>query len=132
MPDKQQAILYMVSNPVPFESYDDHEAGIYIYLHELIERSMAEGESPTTLIEEYLETPYVGGHSLDEIASFLFYHDRMVSALWRLQQNWDGIDMTLPGHSLMFGAMAQKEAIQLYSEVTLRTYLEALTTNIVA
>ncbi len=126
MPTRAEATLYMVSNAVPFSSYDDHEAGIYIQLHELIERAIEEGEDPVMLIEEYLEIIYSSGSSIDEIAAFLFYNDRMVQALWTLQQSWNEIDKTLPETSLIYGGIAKDEAIKLYSEITLRAYLDAL------
>ncbi len=126
MPTREEAVLYMVSNPVPFKNYDDHEAGIYIQLHELIERSIAEGENPIQLIEEHLETVYTGGHDVDEIAAFLFNNDKMNQALWTLQENWDTIDETLPENSRMYGGIDKQETTQLYSEITLRSYLSIL------
>lgn len=127
MPTREEAIVYMVRNPVPFSNYEDHEAGIYIQLHELIEQAIAEGENPVVLIEEYLETVYTGGTSVKEIAAFLFHNDKMNQALWTLQQNWDSIDDTLPENSLFYGGIDTQETMQLYSEITLRSYLNALT-----
>lgn len=127
MPTREEAIVYMVRNPVPFSNYEDHEAGIYIQLHELIEQAIAEGENPVVLIEEYLETVYTGGTSVEEIAAFLFHNDKMNQALWTLQQNWDSIDDTLPENSLFYGGIDTQETMQLYSEITLRSYLNALT-----
>ncbi|WP_299243090.1 hypothetical protein [uncultured Aquimarina sp.] len=126
MPTRADAILYMVSNPIPFSNYDDHEAGIYIQMHELIERAIAEGEDPIMLIEEYLETTYTGGNEVEEIAAFLFQNDKMNQALWTLQQSWDAMDDTLPENSRMYGGIDKKEAAQLYSEITLRSYLDML------
>lgn len=127
MPTKGKATLFMVSNPIPFERYEDHEAAIYIQLHELVERSIAEGQNPVALIEDYLETVYTDGRSVDEIASFLFHNDKMQLALWTLKESWDNLDTSIPGESLMYGGMEKEEAIQLYAETNLRTYLEALT-----
>ena len=126
MKTREEAVLYMVSNPVPFTGYDDHEAGIYIQLHQLIERAIAEGENPVMLIEEHLETVYTGGETIDEIAAFLFQTDRMHQALWSLQESWDAIDTTLPETSKMYGGISKEEATQLYAETTLRSYLHAL------
>jgi hypothetical protein len=126
MPTRADAILYMVSNPVPFKNYDDHEAGIYIQLHELIERAIAEGENPILLIEEYLGIVHSGGTTIEEIAAFFFNTDKMVQALWTLQEHWDTIDETLPKDSLMYGGIDTEEATQLYSEITLRSYLDML------
>ena len=126
MSSREEATLYMVSNPVPFRNYDDHEAGIYIQLHELIERAISEGENPILLIEEYLEIVYTGGTDIDEIAAFLFNTDKMNQALWTLQQHWDNIDETLPTNSLMYGGIDTQEAVQLYCEITLQSYLNIL------
>ncbi len=126
MSTREEATLFMVSNPISFSNYDDHEAGIYIQLHELVERAIAEGEDPVMLIEEYLETVYVSGHTIEEIVAFLFENDKMIQALWSLQQNWENIDETLPEDSLMYGGIDKQEAIQLYSEITLRSYLSTL------
>lgn len=120
------ATLYMVTNPIPLDSFDDHEASIYIQLHDLIEQAKGLGDNPIALIEDYLDTVYIDGQSVEEIASFLFYSDKMRSALWGLKTQWDNYDKTLPEDSLMYGGMGKQAAIQLYSEITLRTYLEAL------
>lgn len=127
MPTAGSATLYMVSNPVAFTSYEDHEAAIFIQLHDLIERALAEGEDPIALIETYLETVYTGGSTTNEIANFLMQSDKMILAMWSLKESWDNLDETIPADSLMYGGMERKEAIQLYAEITLRTYLEVLT-----
>jgi len=127
MPTAGSATLYMVSNPVAFTRYEDHEAAIFIQLHELIERALAEGEDPIVLIESYLETIYVGGRTTNEIANFLMQNDKMTLAMWTLKESWSNMDESIPGDSLMYGGMEKKEAIRLYSEITLRTYLEVLT-----
>jgi hypothetical protein len=127
MPTTGSATLYMVSNPVAFTRYEDHEAAIFIQLHELIERAFAEGEDPVTLIESYLETVYTGGNTTNEIANFLMQSDKMTLAMWTLKESWSNLDESIPGDSLMYGGIEKKEAIQLYAEITLRTYLEVLT-----
>jgi len=121
-----KARLFMVSNPSKFERFEDHEAGIFIQLHELIEQARAMGENPIALIEEYLEVVYNEGNTIDEIASFLLETDKMQTALWTLKESWDKMDDSLPTSSIMYGGMDKEEAVQLYSETTLRSYLEAL------
>ncbi len=121
-----KARLFMVSNPSKFERFEDHEAGIFIQLHELIEQARATGEDPIALIEEYLEVIYNDGTSTEEIASFLLETDKMQTALWTLKESWDKMDDSLPTNSLMYGGMDKEDAVQLYSETTLRSYLEAL------
>lgn len=128
MPDRESAILYMVANPIAFISFEDHQAGIYIQLHELIERAVQEGEDPILLVEEYLDTIYTGGRSPEELATFLMEQDVMVQALTTLQQHWRHLDTSLEAGSIEAGGMGKKEALQLYSEVTLRSYLETLGT----
>ncbi|WP_452222160.1 hypothetical protein [Lacinutrix salivirga] len=121
-----KARLFMVSNPSKFERFEDHEAGIFIQLHELIEQATAMGDDPIALIEEYLEVIYNDGTSTEEIASFLLETDKMQTALWTLKESWDKMDDSLPTDSLMYGGMDKEDAVQLYSETTLRSYLEAL------
>ena len=121
-----KARLFMVSNPSKFERFEDHEAGIFIQLHELIEQAKAMGENPIALIEEYLEVVYNEGNTTDEIASFLLETNKMQTALWTLKECWDKMDDSLPTSSIMYGGMDKEEAVKLYSETTLRSYLEAL------
>ena len=110
----------------PFERYEDHEAAIYIQLHELVKQAFATGDDPISLIENYLELVYTDGQSIAEIADFLANTDKMQLALWTLKESWDKMDDSIPGNSLLYGGLGKEEAIQLYSEITLRTYLEAL------
>ncbi|QKX04178.1 hypothetical protein HN014_04395 [Aquimarina sp. TRL1] len=126
MPSEDSATLFMVSNPIPFENFEDHQAGVYIRLHNLIAWSMEEGDDPIALIEEYLETVYTDSKSVEEIANFLMYHDKMQSALWGLKENWSNLDDTVPEDSLMYGGVEKGEAVQMYADTTLRRYLEVL------
>ena len=130
MPNREDATLYMVRNPTPFSRFEDHEAAIFLQLHELIERAIEEGENPIALIEGYLNVVYTGGNAVDEIAAFLLQTDAMVISLWSLQERWRNFDESLPETSIMYGGMEQKEALQLYSEITLRTYLEIVSKHV--
>lgn len=126
MPSEDSAALFMVSNPIPFENFEDHQAGIFIRLHHLIAWSMEEGDDPVALMEEYLETVYSDSRSVEEIANFLLYHDKMQSALWTLKENWSSLDNTVPDDSLMYGGMEKEDAVQMYVDTNLRRYLEVL------
>ncbi|MEQ3656490.1 MAG: hypothetical protein ABNH00_11555 [Dokdonia sp.] len=127
MPNDVSATLFLVTNTKPFERYEDHEAALYIHLYELVEHAFAKGDNPIALIEDYLELVYTEGKSVAEIANFLANTDQMQLALWTLKERWDTLDETAPQDSLLYGSgMGKEEAIQLYSEITLRTYLEAL------
>ena len=127
MPNDTSAKLYMVTNTKPFERYEDHEAALYIQLHQLVEHAFAKGDNPIALIEDYLELVYTEGKTVAEIADFLAQTDKMQLALWTLKESWDKLDESTPQDSLLYGnGMDKEEAIQLYSEITLRTYLEAL------
>lgn len=126
MQNESEAMLYMVSNPVPFIRFEDHQSAIYIHLHQMIEHAINAGENPITLIEDYLNITYNSGESIDEIASFLFQTDKMVSAMWTLKESWDMIDESLPQDSLMYGGIGRERVLELYSEITLRSYLETL------
>lgn len=130
MPTRAEATLYMVSNPKPFTRFEDHQAALYLQLHDLIERAMEEGDDPILLIEEYLGKVYTDGNIIDQIAAFLMEQDAMILALWTLQESWRNYDASLPENSLMYGGMDKKEAIQLYAEITLRTYLEVLSKQV--
>lgn len=126
MKNENQLRLFMVNNPVPFTRYEDHVAGIYLQLFDLVEAAIEEKENPIALIEEYLGVSYNMDNSIIEITSFLFHTGEMTSALHELKENWQGLDETLPEDSLMFGGVSQQEARGVYTETTLRTYLEAL------
>ena len=69
---------------------------------------------------------YTDGKTTEEIANFLAHSDQMQLALWTLKESWSAMDESLPNDSLIYGGLSKEEAIQLYSEITLRTYLEAL------
>lgn len=126
MPSEDSATLFMVSNPIPFENFEDHETGIFIRLHNLIAWSMEEGDDPIALIEEYLETVYTDSRGVEEIANFLMYHDKMQNAMWTLKESWSNLDDTVPNDSLMYGGMEKEDAVQMYTDTNLRRYLEVL------
>ena len=126
MPDDRSAILFMTANSKPFERYEDHQAAIYVQLHLLVEESIKMGENPIHLIENHLETVYVDGNSVEEIAGFLAHTDKVQNALWSLQERWISMDTSLSEASLMYGGMQKQQAFELYSEITLISYLETL------
>ena len=81
----------MVTNTKPFERYEDHEAALYIQLHEMVEHAFAKGEDPIALIEDYLELVYTEGKSVAEIADFLARLTRCNSHFGHLKKvgiNW--------------------------------------------
>ena len=129
MQNEAEAKLYMVTNPIAFKRFEDHEAAIFIKMHELIERAIKEKEKPIALIENYLNITYTGGESVNDIANFIIQTDKMVSAMWTLKESWDQLDETLPQDSLMYGGLGKDEARQVYTEITLRSYLETLSTD---
>ena len=126
MQNESEAMLYMVTNPMPFDRFEDHQSAIYINIHELVERAIKIGEDPIALIEDYLNITYNSGQTIDEIASFLFQSDKMVSAMWTLKESWDQVDESVPQDSLMYGGIGKERARELYTEMTLRSYLETL------
>jgi len=128
MKNQQQLRLYLVSNPVPFKRFEDHEAALQIQLHELVQRAIEQKEDPVALIEEYLQVNYNGGDRPEDIANFLAGSPQMVHAMHTLKDNWDQLDETLPEDSLMYGGTTRDEAVQAFSEITLRNYLETLST----
>lgn len=122
-----QLRLYLVSNPTPFKRFEDHEAALQIQLHELVEKAIKDKEDPVALMEAYLQTNYNGGDTVEDMANYLANTPQMVHALHTLKDNWDQMDETLPEDSLMYGGTTRDEAVQAFSEITLRNYLEALT-----
>ena len=126
MKTEKQLRLYMVTNPVPFSNFDDHEAALYIHLHELIEQSIEEGEDPRAMIEDFLGITYYGGESVEEMAAFLFNTGAMEKALWDLRDNWANLDPSLPEDSIMYGGVAKDEALSIFQEITLQSYLESM------
>jgi hypothetical protein len=54
MPNSNKATLFMVTNTKAFDSYEDHEAAIYIQLHEMVEQEAIQLYSEITL-RTYLE-----------------------------------------------------------------------------
>lgn len=127
MSDDNSARLFLITNTKPFDRFEDHEAALIIQLHELVEDAMTKGENPIGLIEDYLEISYSEGTSVAEIANFLVQSDKMQLALWTLKERWDKMDDTAPEDSLLYGsAISNEDAVQLYAQTNLRTYLEAL------
>lgn len=127
MKNENQLWLYLVSNPVPFERFEDHEAGLQIQLYELIERAVENGEDPVMLIEEILGITFWGGETTEEIGHFLVNTEHLYHAMHQLRENWNEMDDTLPEESLEYSSGTTKEqATQLFTEINLRTYLEAL------
>ncbi|EDP94649.1 hypothetical protein KAOT1_00195 [Kordia algicida OT-1] len=126
MPDSNSAILFMVTNSKPFTRFEDHQAGIYLQLHTLVELSIASGENPIGLIEDYLGITYTDGRSAEEIAHFLAYTDRVQNALWSLEIRWKKKTDIATKDSYLQSGISRENAIELYTQITLRTYLEAL------
>lgn len=127
MPDSISALLFMTTNTKKFERFEDHEAALYIQLYELVAQALAMGDDPMALIENYLEITYTEGQSASEIADFLAQTDKMQVALWALKESWNNLDESAPQDALLYNTGMDKDAaIQLYSEITLQRYLEAL------
>ena len=126
MKNESQLRLYLASNPDAFTRFEDHEAALQIQLYDLVERAIAENEDPIALIEAYLQVSYNGTDTVDDIANFLIHTGQMRHAMHNLKENWDEMDETLPELSLKYASTSREQAIQVYSEITLRSYLEAL------
>lgn len=129
MPELQDAILYMATNPVAFTSFNDHNAAIYIGLHELVERSKQTCDDPIVLIEQYLDCIYTADESTDAIAAFIMQTPQMITAMTILKQNWvqfAAADTTESDALLPAASKIPDDIIMLYSEISLRLYLETL------
>jgi hypothetical protein len=127
MKDESQTRLFIVTNPIKFVRYEDHEAALQLQLYDLIERAIEEKEDPIALIEGYLGMVYNGGQNIADIASFLLNTDHVNHAMHLLRENWQHKDSSLPDESLLYGGEVNRdEAVGIYSGLTLRTYLETL------
>ncbi len=126
MKNDSQLKLFLVDNPVPFSRYEDHQAALHIQLYRLVEEAVWEGEKPTALIEDYLGVTYHSGETISEVANYILHTDQMQFALHLLRDNWQALDDNLPEDSKMYGGVSKAVARQIFSEIDLRTYLEAL------
>jgi len=126
MTNEDELKLYLISNPVPFQRFEDHEAALQIQLHDLVERAIAEHEDPIALIEGYLNTSYHGGNTTADIASYLKCCDHMRTAMHQLRDRWSAFDPSLDEEGIAIGWTSRGQATQVFTEITLRTYLEAL------
>lgn len=122
----RELTLFLVSNPVAFTRFEDHEAALQITLHELVEQALRDGENPIALIEEHLRITYAGSTRVEDIANFLISTPQMLHAMHRLKDHWAEMDEKLPGDSLLFGGQSREEAVRVFSEITLRTWIIAL------
>jgi len=129
MKSTRQLQLFLVSNPKPFDNYEDHEAAIYLHLLALIEDAIKEKEDPIALIEVSLGVTYPSGDTADEIAAFLWQAGEMLTAKHLLRDHWHAYDPSLPANSLMQGGPSRSEAVAVFGQMTLRTYLEALVSS---
>jgi hypothetical protein len=127
MKDEGQTRLFIVSNPIPFFRYEDHEAALHFQLYDLIERAIAEKEDPISLIESSLRVEYNGGQSIADIASYLLNTDQVNHAMHLLRESWQHLDSSIPAESISQGGeVSREDAVRIFSELTLRTYLETL------
>ena len=127
MTNRRELILYLVSNPSPFDRFEDHQAALHIRLHELVENAIQEKEDPVALIREYLQVDYNGGSSKEDIADFLISSHQVIHAMHTLKDSWADFDKNAPEDSLVYGsATTREQAVETFAEITLRSYLEAL------
>ena len=126
MQNQHQLRLYLVSNPVAFKRFEDHEAALQIQIHELVEKAIETKDDPVVLIQEYLQTSYIGEDTVEGFANFIICSGQMTHAMFNLRDNWDEMDESLPEVSLRYSNTSRKQATQVFYEITLRSYLEAL------
>ena len=128
IPDTDSATLFCIRNPIAITDYQDHCAGVYLHLHTVIEKALEAQENIVGLIEDYLELPFSAGQQVDSIATLIYHSDPMKQALTTLRARWQSYDPELETITVTTGGSIDKnEAIQRYGDVTLRAYLEALT-----
>lgn len=128
MKSRRELLLYLVSNPRSFTRFEDHEAALQIRLHELVEKAIEEKEDPVALIQECLQVEYNGGSGEEDIANFLINSHQMIYAMHHLKDSWKDFDgKKTETDSLVYGsATTREQAVETFAEITLRSYLEAL------
>lgn len=126
MQDDQQLRLYIVSNPSPFTRFEDHEAALQIQVHEMVQRAIEQGEDPVAMIEDYLGVVYNEGFAVSDIGNYITGTDHMRHAMHVLRDNWQAMTESSPEDSLRYGGPGRQQAVEQYSEMNLRTYLDAL------
>jgi hypothetical protein len=128
MRTKSQLRVFLVTNPRPFERFEDHEAAIQINLYELVQQAFENKENPVGLIEDTLKVTYNSGNSIDEIVGYLINTDQMLNAMFTLRDHWIEFDPGIDGDSLLYGyGITRTDAVESFSHNTFRNFLEALT-----
>ena len=119
--------LFGVSNPDEFDRMEDHRAAIELRIDELVEQSIESEEDPILLIESYLNLSYMGGLTAQQIADFIINSEPMISAMSTLKDNWSTYDPNKPKSMLtLISTTTKEESVEIYSQMTLRAFLEAL------
>ena len=126
MHDATELQLYLVSNPVAFTRYEDHEAALQLRLYDLLETALNENENPVALIEDALGLTYTGGPDIDSLAQFLMQTPHVLQAHARLYDHWQAMDPELPEVSLRHATTTRAQATETFAQLTLRSYLETL------
>lgn len=126
MPGDSDATLFLVSNPVEVESFEDHEACLYLRLLELIEEAQAQGENVAQLLENYLQLACPLDEGPADFTQFLWGTGPMQLALAELKDRWESLDPSRPEEGLLYGRPAQDNPTQHYPAIDLRRYLETL------
>lgn len=127
MQSLNQVRLFVVSNPVPFSRFQDHESAIIMQLHELVEQAIADNENPVALIEDYLGVSYNAGNTIEEITNYIASTGQMAVMFQKLKDNWHHLDVSVPADSLFYSTgISRADVIETFAETNLRNYLEAL------
>ena len=127
MKTERELELYLVSNPAPFTRFDDHEAALEIQVFNLVQNCLDQQDDPVMLIEQILGIEFQGDNTLEGIAYFIIRSDQMRTAMFRLSENWDAYDPSVPEMSMKTVAgTTRQQALEVYQNLTLASYLEAL------
>ena len=126
MKNDRQLVLYLVSNPREFTRYADHRAALELQLYELIEQALKDKEDPVALIENNLSVCCNQGHTTDDLVNFLINNEQFKHAMHNLKDHWDAMDESIPEESLKHSTTSREQVVEIYSTITLRNYLEAL------
>jgi hypothetical protein len=125
--NEMQAHLFGVGE-VDLKSFEEHEVEIQNQLYYLVQYALEEKEDPIALIEDFLHVQYTGGDTINEFVTFLCNTHFMVHAFDILKENWNNLDESVPGDSLLYAnaELNEQKGFSIYLDRTLRSYLESL------
>lgn len=128
MPTEAEITLFSVMTSKALAEFSDHKSAIIARLKALIQEAKQSGENPQMLIEDYLMADCEHCCSAEDISWFLGESNPMQFAFNLLAENWNSFDFFTNQMQEDKNSSATQQALQIYLQTDLRTYLEALDT----